>query len=331
MNEHNVVEHPTPTNSARERFPATQPFNTGHLRVSDRHSVYFEESGNPDGKPAVFVHGGPGGGANPSDRCFFDPDKYRVVLFDQRGCGRSTPHADLVDNTTWDLIADMEQLRNHLGIERWLVFGGSWGSTLSLAYAQTHPMRVSELILRGIFLLRDEDIQWFYQEGASALFPDRWEQFIDPIPEEERGDLVGAYYQRLCSEDESIRLRAARAWSQWEGSTISLYPSPARTEAFGGEKFATAFARIECHYFVNKGFLADERALLRNIEPIRHISCVIVQGRYDVCTPMRNAWALHRAWPEAQLRIVTDAGHTAGEPGIVHELVTATDLYASRP
>ena len=310
-------------------YPASKAFNTGLLKVSDIHTLYYEESGNPDGIPALFVHGGPGSGANPSDRRFFNPRRYRLVLFDQRGCGKSTPHAALQDNTTWDSVADIERLRQHLDIHKWLIFGGSWGSTLALAYSQAHPEHVQALILRGIFLGRSADVQWFYQSGASALFPDAWEHFIKPIPLIERGNLVKAYYERLCSTDEAVQLEAAKAWSRWEGATTKLFPSTSRTEAFGSPKFATAFARIECHYFVNDCFFDDDTALLNNIDKIRHIPAVIVQGRYDACTPMQNAWALHRQWPEAAMRIITDAGHASGEPGITHELVRATDQWTA--
>jgi proline iminopeptidase len=297
------------------------------LRVSDVHELRFEECGNPHGKPAVFLHGGPGGGIEPNHRRFFDPAAYRVVLFDQRGCGKSTPHASLVDNTTWDLVADIERLREHLGIERWLVFGGSWGSTLALAYAETHPERVTELVLRGIFLIRDQEIAWFYQRGTSALFPDAWEKYVDAIPEAERGDFVRAYHARLTSDDPEVRLRAARAWSVWEGTTSCLLPNPALVEKSAADAFAVAFARIECHYFMHGAWLGPPRDLLSNVGRIRHIPGVIVQGRYDVVCPMESAWALHRAWPEARLRVVPDAGHAASEPGTLHELVEATDAF----
>lgn len=316
------------TEKRKPAYPPIEPYKTGKLDVTGGHSLYFEEVGNPDGKPAVFVHGGPGAGAQPFDRRFFDPERYRVVLFDQRGCGRSTPHASLEENTTWHLIEDIERLREHLGIDRWLVFGGSWGSTLSLAYAQTHPTSVSELVLRGIFLLRRKELLWFYQEGASAIFPDEWEKYLAPIPENERGDLVSAYYKRLTSDDEKVRLEAARAWSQWEGSTLSLYPNEKRVQFFGGEEFATAFARIECHYFMNGAFLEHESQLLDNVDRIRHIPGVIVQGRYDICTPVMSAWDLHRAWPEAEFHLIPDAGHASNEPGIVDALVEATDRFA---
>lgn len=312
----------------RQAYPPVEPYRTGHLEV-DGHSIYFEEVGSPEGKPAVFVHGGPGAGAQPFDRRFFNPDHYRVILFDQRGCGRSRPHASLDRNTTPALIADMERLREQLGVERWLVFGGSWGSTLSLAYAQAHPDRVTEMVLRGIFLLRKKELRWFYQEGANAIFPDEWERYLAPIPAHERDDLIAAYYERLTSDDPEVRKQAARAWSQWEGATLSLFPDPGRVQKFGGEEFAAAFARIECHYFVNGGFLSPETQLLDNVERIRHVPAVIVQGRYDVCTPVASAWELHRAWPEADFRLVPDAGHASSEPGIVDQLVRATDDFAS--
>jgi proline iminopeptidase len=318
-----------PTATRRTLYPALEPYRTARLRVSDLHDLYFEESGNPDGKPVVFVHGGPGGGTEPKQRRFFDPERYRIILFDQRGCGRSTPHASLVDNTTWDLVADMEALRAHLGIERWQVFGGSWGSTLALAYAQSHPARVTELVLRGIFLLRKLEIDWFYQHGASMLFPDAWEEYVAPIPEAERGDLLHAYHRRLTSDDPRVRQEAARAWSVWEGRTSCLAPDADLIARTAGDAFSLAFARIECHYFVNNGFFDAGRELLdpRNVARIRSIPGVIVQGRYDVVCPMESAWALHRAWPEADLRVVGDAGHSAMEPGTVHELVEATDRF----
>jgi len=316
------------TASRRTLYPAIEPNRSGWLRVSPVHEIYWEESGNPKGKPAVFVHGGPGAGADPRSRQFFDPKRYRIVVFDQRGCGRSRPHASLEDNTTWHLVSDMEQLRRHLGIERWLVFGGSWGSTLALAYAQKHPKRVSELVLRGIFMLRKWEIDWFYQDGASALFPDRWEHYVAAIPPRERGDLVGAFYRRLTSPNRATRVRAARAWSIWEAATSHLQTDEANIDKWGEEKFAVAVARIECHYFVNKGFMRREDQLLRGVAKIRDIPAVIVQGRYDVVCPIRTAWDLHRRWPEADFRIVPDAGHSALEPGITHELVGATDRFA---
>lgn len=311
----------------RTLYPDISPYRTGRLRVSDIHELYFEESGNPEGKPVVFVHGGPGGGTEPKQRRYFDPAAYRIVLFDQRGCGKSTPHASLDENTTWHLVADMESLRDHLGIEKWQVFGGSWGSTLSLAYSEKHPERVSELVLRGIFLLRKQEITWFYQRGAGALFPDAWEDYVTPIPESERGNLLAAYHKRLTSPDEAVRKEAAKSWSIWEGRTSCLFPNEELIAKTAGDEFAIAFARIECHYFTNNGFFEKETQLLDDVGRIRHIPTVIVQGRYDVVCPAESAWALHRAFPEADLRIVPDAGHSAMEPGIVHELVSATDRF----
>jgi len=311
----------------RTLYPAVEPYRTGTLRVSKAHELYFEESGNPAGKPVVFLHGGPGGGTDPKQRRFFDPSAYRIVLFDQRGCGKSTPHASLEDNTTWHLVQDIELLRETLGIRKWQVFGGSWGSTLALAYAETHPDRVSELVLRGIFLLRKREIDWFYQEGASALFPDAWEDYLAPVPAAERGDLVRAYYKLLTSPDRRVQLEAARAWSIWEGRTSCLTPNEELIKRTGESDFALAFARIECHYFINGGFFDAGRELLANVDRLRSIPTVIVQGRYDVVCPMESAWALHRALPEAKLVVVPDAGHSAFEPGIVHELVEATDRF----
>jgi proline iminopeptidase len=311
----------------RSFYPEIEPFDSGMLKVSDLHTIYYEQSGNPQGKPVVFVHGGPGGGTDAKQRRFFDPAAYRIVLFDQRGCGRSTPHAELVDNTTWHLVGDMEALREHLQIERWQVFGGSWGSTLALAYAQKHPERVTELVLRGIFMLRNKELHWFYQDGASAIFPDTWEPYLAAIPPAERDDLMAAYYKRLTSDDPAVRLRAAQAWSIWEASTSFLYQSKEYMSHAGEDEFALAFARIECHYFVNRGFFEVEDQLLRDVPKIRHIPAVIAQGRYDVVCPMMSAWDLHRAWPEATLEIVPDAGHSAYEPGIVDVLIEATDRF----
>jgi proline iminopeptidase len=317
----------TPPPARRTLYPEIEPYRTGRLRVSDLHEIHFEECGNPQGKPAIFVHGGPGGGTEPKQRRFFHPEAYRIVLFDQRGCGKSTPHACLEENTTWHLIADMEALREHLGIDRWQVFGGSWGSTLSLAYAEKHPERVTELVLRGIFLLRRQEIDWFYQRGAGALFPDAWEGYLAPIPEAERGNLLMAYHRRLLSPDPEVRLAAARAWSVWEGRTSCLQPNPELIAKTQGEDFALAFARIECHYFVNGGFLERDGQLLEEVGRIRHIPTVIVQGRYDVVCPMESAWQLHRRWLEADFRLVADAGHSALEPGISDELLNATDRF----
>ena len=316
-----------PRDDLRPLYPALEPFDHGHLEVDGHHRVYYEQCGNPDGKPVVFVHGGPGGGADEVYRRFFDPAAYRIVLFDQRGCKRSTPYASLRDNTTWHLVDDMERIRTHLGIERWQVFGGSWGSTLSLSYAQRHPDRVTELVLRGIFMLRRAELLWFYQEGASHLFPDAWEKYLEPIAEVERGDLMSAYYRRLTSDDEATRVAAAKAWSVWEGTTSLLYPDQKKIADTGADEFAVAFARIECHYFVHGGFFETEDQLLRGVDRIRHVPAVIVQGRYDVVCPARSAWDLHRAWPEAELVIVDDAGHSALEPGIRSALVEATDRF----
>jgi proline iminopeptidase len=305
-----------------------EPFDAGRLKVSPVHELYYEQVGNPDGKPAVFLHGGPGGGLTLDYRRYFDPAVYRVVLFDQRGSGKSTPHASLEDNTTWDLVADIERLREHLSIESWLVFGGSWGSTLALAYAETHPERVTELVLRGIFLCRPKEIAWFYQEGASWIFADVWEEFLKVIPQAERADMVSAYYRRLTSDDEKTRVEAARAWSVWEGSTSKLFFDSDSIERFADTEFALAFARIECHYFMNNCFFPSDDHLIENVSKIRNIPGAIVQGRYDVVCPMTSAWDLHRAWPEADLRIIPDAGHSISEPGIIDALVAATDRFA---
>ncbi len=308
-------------------YPPIEPHRTGMLRVSDIHEVYWEESGSPDGTPVVFVHGGPGGGTSPDQRRFFDPAAYRIVLFDQRGCGKSTPTSCLEENTTWDLVADMERIRGHLGIDRWVVFGGSWGSTLALAYAETHPDRVRALVLRGIFLLRPKELRWSYQEGASFVYPDAWESFVAPIPEEERDDLMGAFHRRLMGDDAEARRAAAKAWSVWEGSTSWLLPSADHVTTFEEDAFADAFARIENHYFVNGGFFSHPDQLLDGVDRIRHIPTVIVQGRYDMPCPVTTAWELHRRWPEADFHIVPDAGHAAMEPGTRSLLVEATDRF----
>src|SRR6202142_928744 len=314
----------------RELYPAIEPFRHGYLRVSEIYEIYYEECGNPAGKPAVFLHGGPGAGSDKRARQFFDPHNYRIVVFDQRGCGRSRPSASLIENTTWHLVADIERLRKHLGVERWLVFGGSWGSTLALAYAEAHPERVTEIVLRGIFLLRYAEIRWFYQHGASEIFPDCWEAYRDAIAPDERDDFLNAYYKRLTGSDQRVALAAARAWSVWEGSTSFLLSNFENIKKWAEDHFALAVARIECHYFVNRGFLRSEAQLLEDVVRIRHIPATIVQGRYDVVCPATSAWDLHRAWPEADLRIVADAGHSAFEPGNTHELVLATDRYRSR-
>lgn len=309
-------------------YPALMPYRAGRLKVSPLHELYFEECGNPKGKPAVLLHGGPGGGIAPFMRRFHDPSRYRIILFDQRGCGQSTPHAELAQNTTWDLIEDIEKLRMHLGLERWQVFGGSWGSSLALAYAETHTDRVTELIVRGVFLLRRAELLWFYQEGASWLFPDAWEEYLAPIPEAERGDMISAYYERLTGPDPSVQLACAKAWSQWEARTISLLPDAARVAEFGEERFATAFARIECHYFKHGGFLRHDDQLLADASRLERLPGTIVHGRYDLATPVANAWALHKVWRDADFVLVPDAGHTALEPGIAKALVTATGKHA---
>lgn len=314
----------------RGLYPDIEPYEHGLLPVSPLHTLYWEQCGNPDGKPVLFLHGGPGAGCSPKSRRFFDPARYRIVLFDQRGSGRSTPHAELRDNSTWSLVADIERLREMLGIARWQVFGGSWGSTLALAYAQTYPERVTELVLRGIFMLRRSELEWFYQAGCDQLYPDAWEDYLAAIPSAEHGDLISAYHRRLTSDEPAERLKAARAWTAWESRTSFLLADPGHVDATMAEAFALAFARIECHYFVHAGFFERDGQLLHNIPRIRHIPAVIVQGRYDVVCPPRSAWDLHRAWPEARLRIVADAGHAAFEPGITHALIEATDDFAER-
>lgn len=313
----------------RELYPEIEPFRTGLLKVSDLHSIYWEECGNPKGKPIVFLHGGPGGGLDPAHRRYFDPARWRVVLFDQRGCGRSTPYAELRENTTWDLVADTEKLREHMAIDRWAVFGGSWGSTLALAYAETHPERVKALILRGIFTLRRRELLWFYQEGTSFLYPDAFEPYRDHIPAAERGDMMAAYYRRLTSEDREVRLAAARAWSAWEGATSKLLPDPALVAKFSEDKHAEAFARIECHYFVNRGFLGEDDQLIGDAHKLKGIPGVIIHGRYDVVCPFETAWLLHKAWPEGDLRISDDAGHAMSEPANRTSLLEATDRFAA--
>jgi proline iminopeptidase len=316
--------------SRRGLYPPIAPFNSGYLRVSDNHELYFEECGAADGKPVIFLHGGPGAGSNAAVRRFFDPARYRIVVFDQRGAGRSRPAASLENNTTWDLVADIEKLRSHLDITRWQVFGGSWGSTLALAYAQQHPEAVTELVLRGVFMLRPKELHWFYQEGASRLFPDYWQDYIAPIPVAERDDLIAAHHKRLTGDDRESMLASARAWSVWEGVTSNLLVSEAAVGRFQSDDFALALARIESHYFVHGGFLDHPNQLLDNVDRIRNIPAVIVQGRYDVVCPAETAWELHNAWPEADFRVVPDAGHSAFEAGIVHELIEATDRFAAR-
>ncbi len=308
-------------------YPALEPTRVQRLKVSDLHELHVEESGNPEGKPVIFLHGGPGGGTSPKHRRYFDPEQYRIILFDQRGCGLSTPYADVRENTTWDLVADIERVREHLGIDRWMVFGGSWGATLGLAYAEKHPERVTELILRGIFLLRQREVDWLYQEGASRIFPDAWEPYRDAIPEAERSDFMTAYAKRLLSDDPAVNLPAAKAWSIWEGATSKLIPDPDFIASYGDEATTLAFARIECHYFLNKGWMSEAQ-LLRDAHRLKDIPGAIIQGRYDMVCPMESAWALSRAWPGADLVIVPDAGHSAYDAGISRALVAATDRFA---
>ena len=309
-------------------FPPIEPFNSGFME-RDGHQIYYEQCGNPNGKPAVFLHGGPGGGGSTAVRRFFDPKKYHIVIFDQRGCGRSKPHGCLEKNTTWDLVEDIEALKNMLRIENWLVFGGSWGSTLSLAYSQTYPASVSEMVLRGIFMLRKKELDWFYQEGASNIFPEAWEKFLEPIDENQRDDLMSAYHKIFKSDNEEKKLAAAIAWSRWEGSTSSLSYNPDMANSFSNPQFALAFALIENHYFVNKGFLEHENQLIESgIDIIRNIPTTIVQGRYDIVCPMTTAWELSKNWPEAKLIVAPSSGHTAFEKEITHELIKATNGYA---
>lgn len=315
-------------------YPEIEPYETGTLLVGDGQRVFWEQSGNPEGKPVVFLHGGPGGGTSPWHRRFFDPEAYRIVLLDQRGCGRSTPHAsdpaaDLRYNTTWHLVADLELLRRNLGIRRWQVFGGSWGSTLALAYAQSHPDVVSELVLRGIFTLRRHELEWFYEGGAAALFPDLWEDYLAPVPALERSRLIEAYHRLLTDPDPGVHVPAAQAWTRWEAATVTLRPDPELVAAMSAPESATAFARIENHYFIHRGWLREGQ-LIEDAAAgaLRGIPGVIVQGRYDACTPPMTAWDLHRAWPEAEFVMVDDAGHSAAEPGIAAALVAATDRFA---
>jgi proline iminopeptidase len=316
----------------RDFYPEIDPYDSGMLEVGDGQNIYWEASGNPDGKPAVYLHGGPGGASSANQRRVFDPEKYRIILFDQRGCGQSTPHAsepdaDLASNTTWHLVADMEALREHLSLDRWQVCGGSWGSSLALAYAQKHPERVSELVLRGIFTVRQVELDWLYQGGAAAIYPDLWEDFLAPVPEGERRNLIEAYGRLLHDPDASVRERAGIAWSTWEASTVTLLPRPDILAKFSDPGYAVAFARIENHYFTHGGWFTPDQ-LLREATVLRDIPGVIVQGRYDMCTPPFTAWELHQAWPEAELRMVADAGHAFDEPGILDALIEATDRFA---
>lgn len=314
--------------SRRGLYPEIEPHASGRMATGSAHEIYWEACGNPRGRPMVVLHGGPGGAVNPGMRRYFDPAIWNVFLFDQRGCGQSTPNAVLDDNDTWKLIEDIERLRVQAGVEKWSVFGGSWGSTLALAYAIRHPDRVESLILRGIFLLTQPELHWFYQQGASEIFPDAWERFLAPIPQAERGDLMGAYYRRLMGDDIEERRRCAIAWSSWEGDTVSAQGPDARPDKFAEPDFAVAFARIENWYFTNKGFFPEENWILNSIDRIRHIPTWIVQGRFDVVTPMSGAWSLHRAWPEARFEVIPDAGHASTEPGIIDGLVRATDAAA---
>ena len=317
------------TRQLRTLYPEIEPYKSGQLEVGDGHSLYWELCGNPAGKPVVFLHGGPGAGASPGHRRQFDPARYNILLFDQRGCGRSTPHASLEANTTWDLVEDIERLRGLVGVDQWMVFGGSWGSTLSLAYAQTHPERVTELVLRGIFLFDQYEIDWLYKDGANSIYPDKWGEFVEPIPEDERGDLVQAYLRRLTGSDADERLRAAKAWSKWEGETVTLLPHPEVIEEFTEPEKAIAVARIENHYMHNRGWL-EEGQLLRGAAKLRNIPGVIIQGRHDSCTPPKAAWALKQAWPEVELNIVPDGGHLYNEPGVLDGLIRATDKFAAK-
>ena len=313
----------------RGLFADNEPFASGWLPADGAHEIYYEECGAPHGRPCVILHGGPGGAINPTMRRFFDPAKWRMALFDQRGCGKSRPNASLEDNTTWSLIADIERLREHLGVEKWCVFGGSWGSTLALAYAIKHPERVESLVLRGVFLLTERELSWFYQDGACMLFPDAWQRFCAPIPLAERGDMIGAYHKRLTHPDRHVQAEAAAAWSQWEGDTISIRGPEARPSKFNEIDFAIAFARIECHFFANHGFFPEEGWILNNAQALKDIPGWIVQGRFDVVTPMDAAWKLKSAWPQARFEVVWDAGHASTEPGIVDALVRATDQALS--
>jgi proline iminopeptidase len=313
----------------RGLYPEVEPFAAGWLPTGGLHEIYYEECGTKTGKPAVVLHGGPGGAINTTMRRFFDPARWRVTLFDQRGCGKSRPNASLQDNTTWTLVEDIERLRKRLGIEKWTVFGGSWGSTLALAYAITHPERVEGLVLRGVFLLTERELHWFYQDGASMLFPDAWERFCGPIPPAERADMIAAYHKRLTHPDRRVQAEAAAAWSQWEGDTISLRGPEARPAKFNEVDFAIAFARIECHFFANRGFFDEDGWLIKNVHRIAGLPGWIVQGRFDVVTPLESAWKLKTAWPAAKFEIIWDAGHASTEPGIIDALVRATDQALS--
>jgi proline iminopeptidase len=313
----------------RTWYPAIEPYETGYLDTGDGHQVYWERIGTKGGKPAVFLHGGPGGGVMPNQRRAFDPALYDVMLFDQRGCGKSTPHASLDNNTTWHLVADIERLRELMGVDKWLVYGGSWGSTLALAYAETHPDHVSELVVRGIYTLTKPELDWYYQFGVSEMFPDKWEGFIAPIPEAERHDLLSAYRRRLTGDNRAVQVACAKAWSIWEGETITLLPDPATSDAFLDADFALAFARIENHFFIHAGWL-DEGQLIRDAHKLQDIPGTIVHGRYDMPCPAKYAWALHKAWDKAEFYLIEGAGHAYSEPGILDRLIRATDKYAGK-
>ena len=314
----------------RALYPPIEPYDSGRLDVGDGHDLYWERCGTPGAKPVVFLHGGPGAGCSTDHRRQFDPERYDILLFDQRGCGRSTPHASLESNTTWHLVEDIERLRALAGIDKWMVYGGSWGSTLALAYAQTHPDRVTELVLRGIFTFRQAELDWLYRKGgASEIFPDKWDEFVAPIPEAERHDFVAAYHRRLTDADPAVQLPAAKAWSKWEAETVTLLPNPHVIEQHTSDDFAVAIARIENHYMINKGWL-DEGQLIANAGRLKGIPGVIVQGRYDCCTPPITAWDLHKAWPEAELNIVPDGGHLFNEPGVLDGLIRATDGFVAK-
>ena len=315
----------------KDLYPEIEPYKTEFLKVSPLHELYIEQCGNPEGQPVVFLHGGPGGGISAKQRRFFDPAHYRIILFDQRGAGKSKPHAELEENSTWELVHDIEFIRKHLGLRKWIVFGGSWGSTLALAYAVKNPTKIQGLVLRGVFLCRKKEIHWFYQEGASNIYPDAWEGYLEPIPENERNDFVSAYYKRLTGKDENEKLKAALAWSKWEASTSKLFPSADLIQTFEDPTLAIAFARIECHYFINNAFFESDNFLLENIDKIRHIPCFIVQGRYDVVCPATSAWELSQAWPEAQLKIIPDAGHSVWEPGIQSAVIEACEAFKELP
>jgi len=313
----------------RTLYPAITPYETGMCDVGDGHKIYFERCGKPGGKPAVFLHGGPGGGISPEHRRLFDPEQYDIMLFDQRGCGQSIPHAHIEANTTWHLVADIERLRKIAGTEKWLVLGGSWGSTLALTYAETHPDRVSELVLYGVYTLTKAELSWFYQFGVSEIFPDKWELFQEPIPEAERSDMISAYRKRLTSEDRAIQIEAAKAWSKWEAETITLLPNTTFSSSYVDEHFALAFARLENHYFTHSCWMEDGQ-LLSNAARISHIPGAIIHGRYDMPCPARYAYRLHKAWPRAEFHLVEGAGHAYSEPGILDQLIRATDRYACR-